>query len=83
MKNMFAIKGNICGRRIQLGRILQKPPLSQSELAVKIQLLGLNMTPIMISRIEKNERHVCDAELKIIAQALNLPINWLLEATEF
>lgn len=72
MRNMFAIKGNICSERIRLGRAMQTPPLTQEQLATKIQLLGLDMTTVMISRIEKNERHVCDAELRTIAQALNV-----------
>ena len=77
MKNMFSIRGNICGERIRLARTLQKPALSQRNLAVKIQLLGLDITPVTISRIEKNERHVCDAELRAFAQVLNVSMEWL------
>ena len=35
------------------------------------------MTPQMISRIEKNERHVIDAELRAIAKALGVSMEWL------
>ena len=35
------------------------------------------MTKLIISRIEKNERHVCDAELRFLAQALNVSMEWL------
>ena len=35
------------------------------------------MTTLIISRIEKNQRHVCDAELRMIAKALNVTMDWL------
>ena len=35
------------------------------------------MTPLIISRIEKNQRHVCDAELRILAKALGVTMDWL------
>ena len=69
-KSLFLIKGNICADRVRLGRALQKPPMTQDDLARKMQLMGMEMTPIIISRIEKNQRHVCDAELRMIAKAL-------------
>lgn len=46
-------------------------------MARKIQFMGMEMTPLIISRIEKNQRHVCDAELRIIAKALNVSMDWL------
>lgn len=83
MKNMFTIKGNICGARVRLGRAVYKPPLTQQGLANKIQFLGMTeMTKNIISRIEKGERHVIDAELRIIAQALGVSMEWLVEDTD-
>lgn len=77
-KSMFAIKGNICSERVRLGRALQKPPITQDELARKIQFMGMeDMTTLIISRIEKNQRHVCDAELRMIAKALDVTMDWL------
>ncbi len=76
-KNLFLIKGNICGERVRLGRALQKPPMTQDDLARKIQFMGMDMTPLIISRIEKNQRHVCDAELRILAKALGVTMDWL------
>ena len=76
-KKSFLIKGNICGERIRLGRALQKPPITQEELARKINLMGFEITPLIISRIEKNQRHVCDAELLILANALGVSMEWL------
>lgn len=77
-RSMFAIKGNICSDRVRLGRALQKPPITQEELARKIQFMGMeDMTTLIISRIEKNQRHVCDAELRMLAKALNVTMEWL------
>ena len=76
-KSLFLVKGNICGERVRLGRALQKPPMTQDDLARKIQFMGMDMTPLIISRIEKNQRHVCDAELRILAKALGVSMDWL------
>lgn len=76
-KNQFLISGNICADRVRLGRALHKPPLTQGELAREIQFMGLEMTPLIISRIEKNQRHVCDAELRILSKALGVTMDWL------
>lgn len=76
-KSLFFIKGNICAERVRLGRALQKPPMTQDDLARKIQFMGMDMTPLIISRIEKNQRHVCDAELRILAKALGVTMDWL------
>lgn len=78
-KSMFTIKGNLCSERVRLGRALQKPPITQEELAKKLQFMGMeDMTPLIISRIEKNQRHVCDGELRMIAKALEVSMEWLL-----
>lgn len=71
------IEGNICGERVRLGRALQKPPMLQEDLAAKIQLMGMDMPALIISRIERNQRHVCDAELRMLAKALGVTMEWL------
>ena len=59
-------------------RQCKKLSLTQEELAQKIQLMGVeDMTKLIISRIEKNQRHVCDAELRILAKALGVTMEWL------
>ena len=77
MSKNFQIEGNICGRKVRLGRALQKPPMTQEDLAREINLMGMEITPLIISRIEKNQRHVCDAELKMLAKALGVTMEWL------
>ena len=73
----FLIEGNICGDRVRLGRAMHKPPLTQEELAIKLNLMGLDITPLIISSIEKNQRHVVDGELKMLAKALGVTMEWL------
>ena len=52
------------------------------DLAREINLLGMEITPLIISRIEKNQRHVCDAELKMLAKALGVTMDWLCAGDE-
>ena len=77
MGKNFLIQGNICGERVRLGRAMQKPPMKQEDLAREINLMGMEITPLIISRIEKNQRHVCDAELRMLAKALGVTMDWL------
>ena len=73
----FLIDGNLCGDKVRLGRALHKPPMTQEDLAREINLMGMEMTPLIISRIEKNQRHVCDGELLVLARALGVTMEWL------
>ena len=73
----FLIEGNICGERVRLGRAMHKPPMTQEDLAREINLMGMEITPLIISRIEKNQRHVCDAELLMLSRALGQSMEWL------
>ena len=66
----FLIDGNICGERVRLGRAMQKPPMRQEDLAREINLRGMEITPLIISRIENKQRHVCDGELLMLARGL-------------
>ena len=75
----FLIEGNICGDRVRLGREMQKPPMTQEDLAREINLMGMEITPLIISRIEKGQRHVCDAELLMLSKALGVSMDWLCE----
>jgi hypothetical protein len=44
-----------------------------------MQLMGVDMTSLIISRIENNQRHVCDCELKMLSKALGVSMDWLCE----
>ena len=78
----FMIDGNICGDRVRLGRAMQKPPMTQDDLAREINLMGMEISSLIISRIEKGQRHVCDAELKMLAKALGVTMEWLCSGDE-
>ena len=82
MGKNFLIQGNICGDKVRLARAMQKPPMTQEDVAREINLMGMDMTKLIISRIEKNQRHVCDAELKMLAKALGVTMEWLCSGDE-
>ena len=77
MGKNFLIQGNIVADRVRLARAMHKPPLTQEDLAREVNLLGMDMTKLIVSRIETNQRHVCDAELKMLAKALGVTMEWL------
>ncbi len=52
--------------------------MSQEQLAAKLQLTGLQMGQMAVSRIETGKRVVPDFELPLIADVLGVTINWLL-----
>ena len=78
----FLIEGNVCGDRVRIARALHKPPFTQEDLAREINLMGMEMTPLIVSRIERNQRHVCDGELKMLAKALGVTMEWLCSGDE-
>lgn len=77
MGKNFLLEGNIIGDRVRLARAMHKPPLRQEDLAREVNLLGMDMTKLIVSRIEKNQRHVCDGELVMLAKALGVSLDWL------
>lgn len=67
---------NQSGDRIHQARLAKG--LSQEELAVKLQLLGLQVGQMAISRMETGKRIIPDYELPLLAEALGCSILWLL-----
>lgn len=78
----FLIEGNICGDKVRLARAMHKPPFTQDDLARELNLMGMDFTKVIISRIEKNQRHVVDGELKALAKALGVTMEWLCSEDE-
>ena len=70
-------KYNYCGEKIR--DIRQKKKLSQEQLAVKAQLLEVDITQKMISLIELGDRVVTDYELRCFAQVLGVSAAYLLD----
>jgi len=78
----FLIEGNLCGDRVRLARAMQKPPMRQEDLAREVNLRGMDMTKLIVSRIESNTRHVCDGELLMLSKVLNVSMDWLCGETD-
>lgn len=68
---------NIIGDRVKLARKKANPPITQTDLAARLQTHGLHMERITITKIETGHREVNDIEVKAIAQALGVTISWL------
>jgi HTH-type transcriptional regulator, cell division transcriptional repressor len=54
------------------------PPLTQDALSGKLARLGLQLDRAAIAKVENNHRQVLDYELKALAEALGVEVNWLL-----
>ncbi len=67
---------NISGVRVKEAR--KRAKMSQEILAAKLQVRGLQMGQMAISRIEIGKRVVPDFEIPILADALGVTANWLL-----
>jgi HTH-type transcriptional regulator, cell division transcriptional repressor len=69
---------NIVGRRVAEARRGCKPALTQDALSGRLARLGIQLDRAAIAKIENNHRHVLDYELKGVADALGVEVNWLL-----
>lgn len=76
-KISFGDNNNIIYEQLKISRV--KAGLTQDELAIKMQTLGVNMDQQMISRIERNERIVTDYELATLCQILKVSEKELLQ----
>ena len=68
---------NICGDRVHEARCRLR--LTQSELAARLQVNGINIERDSISRIEIGTRFVADYELRALAALLKVSVTWLLD----
>lgn len=69
-------KNNISGERIKNARI--ELGMSQEVFAAKLQLSGLQLSQMAVSRIETGKRVVADFELPVISAILGVSTDWLL-----
>lgn len=70
---------NIIGRKVKAARRQARPPITQSELAARLQIMGLKMDQATISKIERAVRPVFDFEALALAKALRISVEALLE----
>ena len=72
----FDDRCNIAGQRVKEARKRQK--LSQGMLAARLQVRGLSVEQMAISRMETGQRVIADFELLLLAEALDVTVGWLL-----
>ncbi len=73
---------NVIGERVRLARERAKPRITQVDLAARLQIEGLRLERVAISKIETGYREVTDVEAIAIAKALGVTISWLLGESE-
>ena len=79
-KIVFGEKKNLVSKNLKLLRV--KRGMTQEQLAVKMQLLNVNIDQQMISKIENNNRIVTDYELVCFSKVLKVDIKELLKENE-
>ena len=72
---------NLVGPRVREARRRHRPPLTQAELAARLQIAGFNLDRAAVSKIEVRYREVDDRELVALASALDVSAAWLLGET--
>jgi transcriptional regulator with XRE-family HTH domain len=75
---MAAKSKNIVGERVKQARLKHKPPLTQDELSGRLSRLSVSVDRAGVAKIESGIRCVVDYELKALADALGVSVNWLL-----
>lgn len=68
---------NICGANVE--RIRKSMNMKQGVLAAKMQLLGVDINPSSLSKLEGQTRIASDIELKALSIILNVPMEKLVE----
>lgn len=68
---------NVIGRRIRLARERLRPSITQGDLAARLGVLGVDLDRPTITRIEAGKRYLRDYEIKALAKALKVSIEWL------
>ena len=66
---------NICGANIE--RIRKEQGMKQHTLISKMQLLGVDINPSSLSKLEGQTRIATDMELKAISRILDVPMEIL------
>ena len=72
-------KKNLVGARVRQARKNAKPPITQTDLVARLQVLGMMIDQSGVSKIESGQRPVFDTEVVALAKALKVSVAWLLE----
>jgi len=68
---------NIVGARIEQRR--RELRMKQKDLLTQLQINGVDLNASGLSKLEGQYRLVTDIELKCLARALDVSVNWLLD----
>lgn len=79
---LLAVQRNMVGPRVRQARKLATPPVSQVDLAARLQLMGLKIDQPAISKIEQGNRPVLDLEVVALSKALKVSASWLIGETD-
>lgn len=71
---------NICGANVE--RIRKQLGMKQTTLISKMQLLGVDINPSSLSKLEGQTRIATDMELKAIAKILGVPMEELVRTED-
>ncbi|MDO4976769.1 MAG: helix-turn-helix transcriptional regulator [Eubacteriales bacterium] len=72
----FEGKCNTSGERVKMAR--EHLGISQSQLAARLQVEGIQLNQKAISRIETGDRVIADYELIFLSKSLKVDLVWLL-----
>jgi len=75
-------KRNIVGVRVRQARKAARPPITQTDLVARLQLLGMMIDQSGLSKIENGQRPVSDVEVVALAKALKVSVSWILGETD-
>lgn len=67
------------GARVRQARKTAKPPITQTDLVARLQLLDISIDQSGLSKIEGGQRPVLDIEVAALAKALKVSVAWLFE----
>jgi transcriptional regulator with XRE-family HTH domain len=70
---------NIVGPQVRLARKEANPPVTQLDLVARLQTLGMTIDQSGLSKLENGNRPVSDKEVVALAEALRVPVSWLLK----
>ena len=72
---------NIVGVRVREARKAARPPITQTDLIARLQVLDMVIDQPGLSKIENGQRPVTDIEVVALAKALKVTEEWLLKGT--
>ena len=67
---------NIIGARVTMAR--KRQGMKQKELLAQLQVNGVDMSASALSKVEGQTRSVTDIELAVLADLLEVSVDWLM-----